>query len=134
MGRESKVRSEQAVIRNPGEEFLGYLAVGPPVVGGQVPDGLGLIEQLVASLQEHLFYLGDLFDEPVGYGFVAQGHSLSAGISSRETEHRNSKCTLHALAPTIRGSKSSPRASGSHVWYKCQRWSTTKNNLKALPG
>ena len=41
MGRERRVRSGQAVIRNPGEEFLGHHAVGPPVVGGQDPDGLG---------------------------------------------------------------------------------------------
>jgi hypothetical protein len=102
MGRESQVGSEQAVIRNPGEEVLGNHAVGPPVVGGQVPDGLGLIEQLVASLQERLFHLGDLFEEPVGsMASSLKGHSLSAGISSGEPEGRNSKCTLHAHAPTL---------------------------------
>jgi hypothetical protein len=108
MGRESQVRGEQAVIRNSGEEFLGYHAVGPPVVGGQVPDGLGLIEQLVASLQERLFHLGDLFEEPVGYGFVAQGPQPLRGHKLREPEGRNAKCTLYAHAPTLPGIKIVP--------------------------
>ena len=43
------------------------------VSGGQDPDGLGLTEQLVASLHERLFHLGDLFEESFGYGFVARG-------------------------------------------------------------
>jgi hypothetical protein len=43
------------------------------VSGGQDPDALGLTEQLVASLHERLFHLGDLFEESFGYGFIARG-------------------------------------------------------------
>ena len=39
---------------------------------------------------------------------LLEGHSLSAGISTGEPEGRNSKCTLHAHAPTLPGIKIVP--------------------------
>jgi hypothetical protein len=42
------------------------------VVVGEVPDGLGLVEQLYATLHQRIFDLGDLLEEAVGYGLVAQ--------------------------------------------------------------
>jgi hypothetical protein len=86
------------------------------VVGGQDPDGLGLTEQLVASLHERLFHLGDLFEESFGYGSLLEDHSLSARISSGEPEGRNLECTLHAHAPTLPGIKIIPYTVGmSHL-------------------
>jgi hypothetical protein len=40
------------------------------VVVGEVPDGLGLVEQLDAALHQRLLHLGDLLEEPVGYGLI----------------------------------------------------------------
>jgi hypothetical protein len=53
------------------------------------------------------------------------------------TSYKGNSAKFVLFAPMrrpCRGSKSSPRTSEWHIWYKCQRWSTTKNALKASPG
>ncbi len=44
----------------------------PPMVVGQIPYRLGLIEQLDATLHQRIFYFEDLLEESVGYGLIAQ--------------------------------------------------------------
>jgi hypothetical protein len=44
----------------------------PPMVVGQIPYRLGLIEQLDATLHQRIFYFEDLLEESVCYGLIAQ--------------------------------------------------------------
>ncbi len=40
------------------------------MVVGEIPDGLFLVEQLLATFHQRLLYLLDLFEEPVGHRLV----------------------------------------------------------------